>query len=255
MATQFPSEIIDLPSKGYFYPEDNALSNGTIEIKCMTAKEEDILTSKNLIQKGIVIDVLLKSLIVSPVKYEDLLIGDKNAILVASRILAYGKDYEVQISCPSCDTKSQFYVDLTTFESKEIDLSLFTKGSKTFSFILPFSKRNLELKLASHSDELAIESEIKAMKKISSQTGVDSEITTRLRNIIVSVDGNYEKKYINNFVDTELLSRDSLELRKFLRQSTPDIDMISNFECPSCGQSKNVQIPLTVDFFWPSGRE
>ena len=253
--SKFPTEIIDLPSEGYFYPPENPLSSGKIELKYMTAKDEDILTSKNLIQKGIVIDTLLQSLIVSPINYNDLLIGDKNAILIASRILAYGKDYEVQIACQKCGEKYQHSVDLTIFNTKDLDKSLFEKGSKIFSYQLQFSKKTLKLKLLSHSDEKQIDAEIKSMKKISAQTGIDKEITTRLRNIIVSVDGDSEVDVINRFVNTELLSKDSFELRKFLRHISPDIDLTFNVECQSCGDNSNIQLPLTVDFFWPTGRE
>ena len=91
-----------MPSKGHFYPSDNPLSSGQVEIKYMTAKEEDILTSANLIQKGIVLDKLLQALIVSEgVNLDDVLIGDKNAIMIASRILAYGKDYKFEYTDPS----------------------------------------------------------------------------------------------------------------------------------------------------------
>lgn len=253
--TKFPTEIIDLPSEGYFYPSENPLSSGKIEIKYMTAKEEDILTSKNLIQKGIVIDTLLKSLIITPIDYNDLLIGDKNAIIIASRILAYGKNYDVKIQCSECNESSNLSIDLSTFENKEIDMTVFKKNSKFFNYILPFSKKNIELKLPTHLDEQNIDNEIKSMKKISAQTGVDKEITTRLRNIVVSVDGNSDREVVNKFINTELLSKDSFELRKFLRKHTPDIDMMYNFECNSCSKSNNIPIPLTAEFFWPTGRE
>lgn len=253
--SKFPTEIIDLPSEGYFYPPENPLSSGKIELKYMTAREEDILTSRNLIQKGIVIDTLLKSLIMSEINYNDLLIGDKNAILIASRILAYGKDYEIEISCPSCMGKCQHIVDLSTFENKEINTSLFEKGSRLYSYQLPYCKKNINIKLATHSDEQSIELEIKSMKKIASRTGVDSELTTRLRTIIVSVDGDDSREVVNNFVNNELLSKDSFELRKFIRNTTPDIDMSIDFECDSCGHTGRIQIPLTVEFFWPTSRE
>jgi len=257
MATEskFPAETIELPSQGYFYEATNPLSSGTIEIKYMTAREEDILTSRNLIQKGVVIDTLLQSLIVTPINYSELLIGDKNAILVASRILAYGKDYEVNIVCPKCGESSQHTVDISSFENKEVDLSIFTKGSKQFAFQLPISKKNLILKLATHADERNIDAEAKAMKKISAQTGRDSEMTIRFRNIITSIDGETKQDIINKFVNEEMLAQDSLALRKALFHSTPDVDMSYDLECPECNKSSTIQVPLTTDFFWPSGRE
>ena len=253
MVTQFPSEIIDLPSKGYFYPEDNALSNGTIEIKCMTAKEEDILTSKNLIQKGIVLDKLLQSLIVTPINYEDLLVGDKNAILFASRVLAYGKDYGVELDCQSCGKKSQQTIDLSKINHKKFETSKFSNGINEIEFELPSSKIKVTAKLLRSRDEKTIDDALKGLKKISSQTGTDFEMTTRLKNVITSVNGDTNREVINKFVSESLLSRDSLALRSFLKEMTPDIDASFDFVCSDCGYEKNIPIPLDMEFFWPRG--
>ena len=152
-----PTEIIDLPSRGYFYPEGHPLSSGKIEMKYMTAKEEDILASQNLIKQGVVIDKLLQSLIVTKINYNDLLTVDKNAIFIAARILGYGKDYEVEIACPSCGEKSKHVIDLQEFDEKEIDWTKFTKGECTHKFVLPISKKELTLKFLTHGDEKKIE--------------------------------------------------------------------------------------------------
>ena len=126
---KFPTEVVDLPSQGLLYPKDSPLSSGTIEIKYMTAREEDILTSANLIKKGIVIDKLLEALIVDKsIKLDDMLLGDKNAILIASRILAYGKDYEVEV-----DGK-EVVVDLTTLKEKKLDEKIVVNGANEFDF-------------------------------------------------------------------------------------------------------------------------
>ena len=214
----FPTEIVDLPSKGYFYPETSPLSSGKLELKYMTAKEEDILTSQNLIKQGTVIDILLQSLIVDKtVKVEDLLIGDKNAIMVAARILGYGKDYDF-----TYDGEEQ-KVDLTTLKPIELDESQLKKGSNQFEYVLPKSERKITFKLLTGKDEKNIDAEVKAREKLGgSSTG---ELTTRLKNIITSVDGNVDRSYINNFVDNEFLSIDSLEFRKHMSTVTPDIDM------------------------------
>ena len=111
---KFPTEVISLPSKGLIYPKDNPLSSGKIEMKYMTAKEEDILTNANYIQKGIVLDKLIESLIVSKVNYNDLIVGDKNALLVAARVLGYGKDYEFRATNPTTKQQEDFSIDLST---------------------------------------------------------------------------------------------------------------------------------------------
>ena len=239
----FPTEIVDLPSKGYFYPETSPLSSGKLELKYMTAKEEDILTSQNLIKQGTVIDILLQSLIVDKtVKVEDLLIGDKNAIMVAARILGYGKDYDF-----TYDGQEQ-KVDLTTLKPIELDESQLKKGSNQFEYVLPKSERKITFKLLTGKDEKNIDAEVKAREKLGgSSTG---ELTTRLKNIITSIDGNVDRSYINNFVDNEFLSIDSLEFRKHMATVTPDIDMTTTIMVD--GEETEVTIPVTVRFFWPS---
>jgi hypothetical protein len=246
-----PTEIIQLPSKGYFYPEDHPLANGTIEMKYMTAKEEDILSSQSLIKQGVVIDKLLQSLIVTKVKYDEILTMDKNAIFLAARVLAYGKDYEVEITCPSCGVKSTHNIDLQQFDAKQVDWSRFTKGETTHKFTLPIGKQELTLKFLTHGDERMIEEHLKNAKKLSKITGVETDLTTRLKHVIVAVDGDDNKVNIGKFVDN-MLSRDSLALRNYLKETTPDIDTTFIFTCPSCGHEQdNMSLPIGVNFFWP----
>lgn len=253
---KFPTEIIDLPSGGHFYPSDNLLSNGKVELKYMGAKEEDILTSKSLLQRGQAIDVLLKSVIVTPIQYESLLIGDKNAIMVATRILAYGKDYTVDVTCPSCDEKSRVNIDLTKLEHKKIDLTSYEKGVNEFFWELPKSKRKITFKLLTQRDEEEIDVELKGLKKITKETGIDAEISTRLKKLITSIDGNRKYEVISKFVDKEMLSLDSFELRKHIISFSPDVDMEFYFSCgnSSCGYENVTSVPLTTEFFWPAGR-
>ena len=230
---KFPTETIELPSKGHFYVEGHPLSTGKVEVKYMTAKEEDILTSQNLIQQGTVIDMLLQSLIVDKsVNLDDLLVG-------------YGKDYKFTID------GSEHEVDLSQLEPYDIDFSKFTKGENKFSFDLPNSKRQIEFKLLTGKDEKQIDLEIKAREKISKQQS--SELTTRLKHMILSVDGNSEKSYLNNFIDNEFLSLDSLAFRKYLTSVTPDVDMTTTV-VDTNGKEIEVTIPVTLRFFWPSAK-
>lgn len=247
-----PTEIIDLPSKGWFYPEGHPLASGKIEMKYMTAKEEDILASQSLIKQGVVIDRLLQSLIVTRFNYNDLLTIDKNAVFIAARILAYGPSYDVEIACPSCGEKSKHTINLQEFEEKQIDWSRFTKGQTTHKFTLPASKQELELKFLTHGDEKTIEENVKANKKLSKILGVDPELTTRLKQLIVSYNGVTDTKEISKLVDN-MLSRDSLALRTHLKEITPDIDTTFTFSCPHCDYTQEKMVmPINVNFFWPS---
>jgi len=246
-----PTEIIDLPSKGYFYPEGHPLAEGKVEIKYMTAKEEDILSSTTLIKQGVVIDKLLQSLIITKVKFDEILMVDKNAIFIAARILAYGNDYPVEVTCPACDTKQEEHIDLSGFEEKGIDWDQFEKGKTTFDFTLPVTKKKLTLKFLTHGDDKQINENLKAAKKTSKLTGIDPELTTRLRQMIVAIDGSDDKAEIHK-LSQNMLSRDSLALREFLKKVTPDIDTVFHYECGNCGHEvTKMAMPITVQFFWP----
>lgn len=240
----FPTEVVDLPSQGLLYPKDSPLSSGKIEVKYMTAKEEDILTSANLIKKGIVVEKLIESLVVDKsIDIDTILVGDKNAILVASRILAYGKEYEVEIDGQTVE------VDLTTLKDKEVDKSVFTKGVNEFEFELPATKRKLTFKLLTSGDEKNMEAEIKGYEKMGDEIGY--ELTTRLKHMIVSVDGDTKRASINSFVDNEFLSIDSLEFRQYANKIMPDVDMTSTYT-DADGEEKEFTVPMTVQFLWPT---
>jgi len=252
---QFPTEVVDLPSKGLLYSKDSPLAGGTIELKYMTAKEEDILTSRNLIQKGIVLDKLMEAVIVDEkVSLDDLLLGDKNAVMIATRVLGYGKDYTVTLTDPDSGDKQEETFDLTQITDKKIDPKLFKSGKNEFEFDLPASKTKILFRLLTHKEEKEIDAELKAYKKFAKDSGVTAEITTRLKKAIVSVNGDTSQKRVTEFVDNELLSRDSLAFREYLIKITPDVDMSFTFTSDSTGEDTTMDIPLDVEFFWPAGR-
>ena len=250
--SNFPTEIVPLPSKGLLYSEDHPLAGGTIEMKYMTAKEEDILTSQNLIKQGVVLDKLFESLIVTPMNYADLYVGDKNAIMVAARILGYGKDYVVEVDDPfSPGTKQKVTIDLTQIEHKEVDYSPFEQRKNEFDFELPQSRRVVTFRLMTHKLEKDIQTEIKGMNKTQVRTGIDRELTTRLKNMILAVDGETGRATVNNFVDNELFALDSRALRAHIREISPDLDMTFTFVSDTTGEVKEMDIPMDVSFFWP----
>jgi len=250
--SKFPTEIIPLPSRGLLYPEGNPLAEGVIEMKYMTAREEDILTSQNLIKQGVVLDKLFESMIVTPIDYNDLYVGDKNAIMVAARILGYGKDYVVEVEDPfSPGTKQKLTIDLTEIEHKEVDYGLFQSRKNEFDFELPNSKRVVTFRLMTHRLEKEIQSEIKATNKSFARSGIDKELTTRLKHFIIAVDGEAGRATINNFVDNELFAADSRALRQYMKSISPDLDLTYTFISDTTGEVKELDIPMGISFFWP----
>jgi hypothetical protein len=234
-----PTETIELPSKGLLYAEESELAKGTIEMKYMTAKEEDILTNASYIKNGTVLDKLMKSLIVSKINYDDLLVGDKNAIMVASRILGYGSEY-------TFDYNGETHtIDLSSIENKPLDETLFSNRTNDFTFTLPHSKNVVTFKLLTHKDEIDVNRELEGLKKINKDNS--PEISTRLKYIITSVNGERDKKDIRNFVDNYLLAKDSKALRNYIKEIQPDVDLTFFPD----GSSDRVNIPIGVSFFWP----
>ena len=243
---KFPSEVVDLPSKGLIYPKDNPLASGKVEMKYMTAKEEDILTNQNYISKGTVLDKLIESLIVSKININDIIIGDKNALLIASRVLGYGKDYTFKAYSSDSKQIEDFNIDLTELKDKNLDpKDLIKEGVNEFKFELPHSKTSITFKILTHGDEKKIEKEIQGLQKIKKDS--IPEISTRLKYLITSIDGDSEKKSIREFVDKYMLARDSRSLREEIRRVAPDVDLKYTGE----GAEEGINIPINLTFFWP----
>ena len=239
---KIPTEQVTLPSKGLLYPKESPLSKGEIEMKYMTAKEEDILTNANYLRNGTVIDKLLQSMIVTPIDYNDLLVGDKNAILIAARILGYGKDYTINYS------GKEIVVDLTQLSEKQVDFSLFKAGENEFSFALPNSGNVVTFRLLTHGDEQKIEAEIKGLQKINPNASTDS--TTRLKHMVTSINGDRDVKSIRDFIDNALLAPDARALRKYYATLSPDINM-KFIPQDEDYVGEGIDIPVSLNFFWP----
>lgn len=242
-----PTETVELPSKGLLYPIENPLSSGTVEMKYMTAKEEDILSNQNYIKNGTVFDKLLKSLIVSSINYDDLTIGDKNAILIAARILGYGKDFQIKYPHPITGEEEIVNVDLAELKNKNVNYSALSNINE-FNFTLPKSQNTVTFKILTHKDERQIEEEVKGLKKIN----LSAEVTTRLKRAIIGINGDREPKTIREFVDNYLLASDARALREYMKTVSPDLDLTFTFVGSDGYTEEGVDLPLGVSFFYPS---
>jgi len=259
---KFPTEVVDLPSKGLVYPEDNPLASGKVEMKYMTAKEEDILTTQSYIKDGSVLDRLFQSLIIgngdgAPIKYIDLTTGDKNAVMIAARVLGYGKDYKVEIQDPFSDNKQEEVIDLTQFEAADYDGKNQTELHKNeFEYELPKSKRKITFMAMTESKERKVKHQIKDLEKKQRKLKdvTSRELTTRLKNMILSVDGESDTSLINSFVDNELFAIDSQALRNYINEVVPDMDLNYEFVSEETGERREMLLPMDVTFFWPSSK-
>jgi len=239
---KIPTEIIKLPSNGLTYSKESLLHKGEIEMRYMTAKDEDILTNKSYMEKGIVIDKLLQSLIVTKIDFNELLSGDKDAILIAARILGYGKDYEFDYIHPVTNEKEKGKIDLTTLADKPLSIK---NEENKFDFTLPKSQVNITFKLLTHGDENRISEEIKGLKKMNPNGSYDS--STRLKYIITSVNGKSEIKDIREFVDKHLLAPDARALRNYYAEIQPGVEMKYYLE----DIEESINVPIGLNFFWP----
>ena len=244
---KLPTEKVSLPSKGLLYPKESPLSKGEVEMKYMTAKEEDILTNSNFIRQGTVIDKLLQSMLITPVHYDDLLIGDKNAILIAARILGYGAEYSFKY-VDERGAEREATIDLSRLDEKPIDESLFKNGINEFTFALPKSGNVITFKLLTHGDEKKIDAEIKGLQKVNPNGSFD--VTTRLKYMITSVNGDRDQKSIRDFVDNYLLAPDARALREYYSKVQPDIKLKFIPEDENY-TGEGIDIPISLNFFWP----
>ena len=236
---KYPTETVMLPSKGHFYAEDSPLSKGEVEIKYMTAKEEDILTNQNYITQGTVLDKLLESLIVAPkFDIDSMLLGDKNALLIAARILGYGAEYPVRIA------GRDEVINLSELENVNIDFENLPKGVNEFQYTLPKANTTIKFKLLTGKDEKKIEKDIEGLKKLYPDSSPD--ISTRLKTIITAVEGDGAAKSIGEFVDNYLLAMDSRAFRQHYKTCMPDVDLTFR---DSAGNNR--QVPINLSFFWP----
>jgi len=246
-----PQEIVPLPSNGLCYPQESPLHGvEAVEIKSMTAREEDILTSRAYLKKGTVITELIKScLIDKSVNPLDMLSGDRNALMVAIRITGYGAEYGAELECPECSVKAEHSFDLGSLPIKRLEITPVVPGSNLFEFKLPYSGKVVRFKFMTGRDEEEIMQLGEKQKKLG--MNVESNITTALLHALVSVEGIDDRMKIANFIRS-MPARDSLALRNYIKDNEPGIVMKQETSCPSCGHVEEVSMPLGVSFLWPS---
>jgi len=247
-----PTEFVELPSCGRGYPEGHPLhGQETIEIKFMTAKEEDILTSQALLKKGLALDRFLENIIINKsVRPDDLIIGDKNAILIAARGSGYGYDYETTVTCPECNTKNRMEFDLRSpkvIGEFNVDQTIVTQiNNETYSTVMPFSKFTIQFRLMTGADENVL---AKAFSN-SPESSEPNLLTGQFKRLITSLEGHTEQSIIDQYVEN-MPTVDSRHFKICLRSITPNVEIKETLNCKSCGFEKEVEVPFGTDFFWP----
>jgi len=248
-----PTEFVELPSQGKYYPPTHPLhGKTTIEIKQMTAKEEDILTSRALLKKGLALERMIASVILDKnINPHSLLVGDRNAIIVASRVSGYGADYNTTVTCPACSAQVKYSFDLNDANVYNGDGLQPTEATPnddgTFTTILPRTKVEVRFRLLTGADEQNLVKQLESARKRKQE---ENAITRQLKQIVVSVNGDTEQANINYVVDN-MPSSDARHLRFVFKLATPNVDLSQNFTCESCDHEQDMEVPLTADFFWP----
>jgi hypothetical protein len=250
---EIPTELIPLPSNGIVYPKESSLHmRESIEIRAMTAKDEDILTSRALIKKGTVITELIKScLIDKSINVDEMVSGDRNAIMTALRITGYGSEYNVEVDCPACGERSKQEFNLSELPIKRIELQPMAIGANVFEFTLPVTKKVVHFKFIDGKDEQEIA--VTAERRKKQGYASDNLVTTRLERAILAIDNIKERNKINSFI-RNMPARDSLAMRRFLDKNEPGIDMKAWMTCPHCDETSEVRLPMGATFFWPDAQ-
>jgi hypothetical protein len=250
---EVPVEVVPIPSEGKVYPQNSVLHNKQVlEIRAMTAQEEDILSSRALIQKGTVITHLIQScLIDKAVDVQNMLLGDRNSLMVSVRITGYGSSYNADSTCPECGERSAQQYNLTDLEIKRLEIEPVIAGENRFSFTLPVTGKEVHFKFLTGEDEAERNLTMERKKKMSPGMKVDSAVTSKLEQLILSIDGVTERNKINQFVK-KMPALDSRRLRAYIEKQEPGIDMSVWMSCPRCSNTSRVSLPIGTNFFWPS---
>ena len=241
-----PTEIVDLPSKGVGYPSGHPLNGKeSVEIRFMTAKDEDILSNRSLLKKGIALDRLIDNILVNKeAKAKDILVGDRNAIIIAARSSAYGHLYKTKVQCPSCGASKKMQFDLSKAETLEPtieDVDVLDNGN--YLYVTEHSKIEVEMRLLNGHDEAVL-------FKFMNNKNNDAFVTSQMKLYIVSINGHADQVVIDHFVDN-VPAIESRAVRKIFGGLSANVKVSEQFECESCGFEQEMEVPFNTDFFWP----
>lgn len=249
---EVPVEAVPVPSEGAVYhPSSPLYGKKVINIKAMTAREEDILTSRALIANGTVINELIRSCVTDgDVVVEDMLVGDRNAIMVAIRITGYGPEYRCTAPCKLCGKSDTYNFNLADMPINRLRIDPTVQGDNSFKFALPVSKKIVEFKFLTgrDADQISVESE--KLRRLFPDRMIDNQITQRLKASIISIDGIADRSKINKFVEN-MPALDSRKLRSYMDYNEPGIRLAGKMKCNFCGGRSEVSLPMGASFFWP----
>ena len=250
---EVPVELVPIPSEGKVYPPGTVLHNKkTLQIKAMTAREEDILSSRPLIQQGTVISHLIQACLMDKsVNVRDMLLGDRNALMVSVRITGYGSRYEADSSCPECGERSSQEFNLSELEIKRLSIDPVTPGENLFSFTLPVTGKEVQFRFLTGADEEERTIAADRKKKLMPDLKIEANVTGRLEQSVVSVGGVIDKNKVNQFI-SNMPAQDSRALRSYVIKNEPGIDMSAWMRCPRCSETSRINLPVGSNFFWPS---
>ena len=248
-----PTEFVELPSEGRYYSEDHPLrGESSIEIRQMTAKEEDMLTSRTLLKKGIALDRVIENLIVDKrIDPQSLLIGDRNAIIIATRVAGYGNEYNTQITCPACGEAQDYAFDLNKASiyggTPGEELNIIDNGNGTFDITLPRTEVVVTFRLLTGTDEKRLVDGVESDRK---QKTHEKNVTRQIVNITTAVNGDSSADAINYLVQN-IPAMDARHLRLAYKVVAPNVDLTQEFVCSECDAEHQLEVPLNADFFWP----
>lgn len=248
-----PSETVPLPSRGLVYPPGTPLHMAQlVEIRSMTARDEDILTSRALLKQGKAVGALLRSCLIDrDIDPEQMLVGDRNAVLIAIRITGYGPDYEVTVDCPVCEEKSKYRFDLAKLPIKHLDVQPADPGQNVFGFMLPVSRKLVQFRLLTGADQRELTTNLERSRKAAGAGAQENTVTLSLLHSIISLGGETDRAKLAQIV-RNLPALDSRKLRAYIEEISPGVEMLQQFTCAACGAEAEVDVPLGTEFFWPS---